>query len=553
MSLTNLLAQHWHVHCADDGTTTAVPDPAKLARSSPLRSVLPADVDAALATWVAAGAVQILRSPYSPQDPSGLIRWIPPPDDDPTIDISFPCRPRRGESAATTQQHGADQRPLAYLDLFAGSTLGRVGLDSVLHLLGADPARFVASAFVEIDDDLARKAEASWGRPSPRRGARPPHRFLEHDVWSLLLPTGEDPRQGLRIDPFLHALPEHTVLIVTSGSPCKQVSRASRNRGIDGILGPHSRCFWAVPLLCWYIRHRRPDLSVHLVQEMVDTILPVHLKAMLDTLGVEGATHNLHLDSGEWAPLPRRRFWIGTFPIPTPGDTVRFPRIRNPWLPGWGFHWDGVPPAATCARGEHGDVLLPSTYQGHPACLLYNLQHPLNWDLMNMRQVVCRIRGLLLPDEVERTFPGVRAGFELIVDFHERHGDGEDIARQFLLWVAERGPSHGLRFPHQDERARSLGLGDFLNTLQLSPRQLYDVVGSHFDPRALQRRMFPLLRDWCAGAPVASHPFPSPAALNGIYTAASEPFFGNSTPSSYQYATRKEDSLPHRCDAHSRS
>ena len=342
VSINNLLAQHWHAHCGTDGTTAAVPGPSLLARTSHFRNVAPADLDAALATWVAAGAVQILRPPCSPRDPGGLIRWIPPADDDPAIDISFPCRPPRGEAAFPTPSGDAGQRLLAYLDLFAGSTLGRVGLDSVLHLSGADPSRFVTSAFVEIDDDLAAKAEASWNLPSPRRGARPPHRLLERDVWSLLLPVGGDPQQGLRIDPFLRILPERTMLIVTSGSPCKQVSRASRNQGIDGILGPHSRCFWAVPLLCWYIQHRRPNLLVHVVQKMVDTILPPHLKAMLDALGVVGATHNLHVDSSDWAPLPRRRFWIGTFPIPSLGDTLHFDRIRNPWVPGWGFHWDGI-------------------------------------------------------------------------------------------------------------------------------------------------------------------------------------------------------------------
>ena len=135
-----------------------------------------------------------------------------------------------------------------------------------------------------------------------------------------------------------------------------------------------------------------------------------------------------------------------------------------------------------------------------------------------MRQVVNRIRGLFLPDEVERSFPGVRVGFELIADFQERRGDGEALARQFLLWVAERGPAHGLRFPRPDERARALGLGDFFDALQLDPRQLHDVVGGHFDPRALKRRMFPLLRDWHLGRPVSTHAFPDPSALNGIYS-----------------------------------
>ena len=127
-----------------------------------------------------------------------------------------------------------------------------------------------------------------------------------------------------------------------------------------------------------------------------------------------------------------------------------------------------------------------------------------------MRQVVNPIRGLLLPDEVERSFPGIRVGFDLIAEFQERNGDGEALARQFLLWVAERGPAHGLRFPHPVERARALGTGNFLDTLQLGPQQLYDVVGGHFDPRALQRRAFPFCTTGTSGGPSSRTPSPTP-------------------------------------------
>ena len=53
--------------------------------------------------------------------------------------------------------------------------------------------------------------------------------------------------------------------------------------------------------------------------------------------------------------------------------------------------------------------------------------------------------------------------------------------------------------PLPEERARAAGRGAYLVGLVHSPRQLYDLVGDHFGPSALLRRVVVPPRAWLLG------------------------------------------------------
>ena len=59
-----------------------------------------------------------------------------------------------------------------------------------------------------------------------------------------------------------------------------------------------------------------------------------------------------------------------------------------------------------------------------------------------------------------------------------------------------RPPARHSRPPTAEERARSTGRSAHLEALDLTPRQLFDVVGNHFDPDSLNIRWGICIRNW---------------------------------------------------------
>ena len=71
-----------------------------------------------------------------------------------------------------------------------------------------------------------------------------------------------------------------------------------------------------------------------------------------------------------------------------------------------------------------------------------------------------------------------------------------------------------------EERARATGRGPYLRALGLTDRQLYDLIGNHFDPDAVLMRITPAIGDWLLrGAYEGPRPV-SPAELTRIYRQA---------------------------------
>ena len=69
------------------------------------------------------------------------------------------------------------------------------------------------------------------------------------------------------------------------------------------------------------------------------------------------------------------------------------------------------------------------------------------------------------------------------------------------------------------ERVRSTGREGYLLALGLSPRQLFNVVGNHFDPDAVILRMYGALREWADGVRYGAEVL-SPAALLSEFSQA---------------------------------
>ena len=80
-----------------------------------------------------------------------------------------------------------------------------------------------------------------------------------------------------------------------------------------------------------------------------------------------------------------------------------------------------------------------------------------------------------------------------------------------------QGREHGLRTPTPEERARASGLGTYLDQLGLAGRELFDAIGTHFDPRCLQQRVALLLRAWSNGLHVPRPAYPDPNALKALF------------------------------------
>ena len=116
-----------------------------------------------------------------------------------------------------------------------------------------------------------------------------------------------------------------------------------------------------------------------------------------------------------------------------------------------------------------------------------------------------------------RTHPRASAGLQWILDGTERLPDHEADCDSYTDWLYECGPVHALRPPSAIKGARAVGVEDYFSALGLSGRRLFDVVGIAFDGRSLQRRLWPLLRDWDAGRMTRAPPCPPLADIVRLY------------------------------------
>lgn len=98
--------------------------------------------------------------------------------------------------------------------------------------------------------------------------------------------------------------------------------------------------------------------------------------------------------------------------------------------------------------------------------------------------------------------PELRAGWDEVLR-GAFAGQASDAALQAAAWLVEHGGRLGVRPPNVAERARGLGMGEYLPQPGLSEAREYDAQGNAFDPLAIAIRIGPGARDWSQGAPLA--------------------------------------------------
>ena len=103
--------------------------------------------------------------------------------------------------------------------------------------------------------------------------------------------------------------------MIVAGSPCQQLTFAGRHRGRQGICGPDSVLFFAVPTTAWQLQQIRPDLQVHVTLENASSMQQLRKDAIMRALGgFTPAGHLQKMDSTNWSAFPRRRHYFMTRP-----------------------------------------------------------------------------------------------------------------------------------------------------------------------------------------------------------------------------------------------
>ena len=92
---------------------------------------------------------------------------------------------------------------------------------------------------------------------------------------------------------------------------------------------------------------------------------------------------------------------------------------------------------------------------------------------------------------------GQSRGLDLVMNGGWRRD--EETALRYVRWVEGPGKELGMRVANVSERVKSTGRGNYLRSLGLGDRELYDVVGNHFDPDSLAVCLLGPLEAWSRG------------------------------------------------------
>ena len=166
-----------------------------------------------------------------------------------------------------------------------------------------------------------------------------------------------------------------------------------------------------------------------------------------------------------------------------------------------------------------GEIRIPN-YQANPCYVMQQINHPIyRWDLMTLFEIPRRIKSILDDADLgyRQSHPQASKGLQWIIEGKEKKYEHEAACDEYTDWLHVHGREHALRPPNEWERARAAGLANYFVALRLDGRRLYDVVGLAFDPRALQRRLYPLLRDWDEGLSPRAPPCPALSEVVTLY------------------------------------
>ena len=320
---------------------------------------------------------------------------------------------------------------------------------------------------------------------------------------------------------FAQSLPVGCITFIVAGSPCQQLTYAGRFRGMQGLCGPDSVLFFAVPTVAWILQELRLDTTVRVVLESAGSMHQRHRTAILQALGGLNAGEHLRtLDSREWSAFPRRRHYFMT--IPDRGMLVLPTRRDAPWEPGWGPIPSAIIYPMMCSRNS----VTPraSTIQYHAQALLYKYATD-SCDFDWHGRPEQRVR-----NEILRTMPSDIGDLYRIPLTGQMTYDMERRMGPVMDWIHNEGPGRGYRVPSPVERARATGRAQYLAALGLNEVQLYNAVGNHFDPDALRTRIRGHLASIAREGPTPRHQYPTPADIAVMYQEVAQEVAGSDIP-----------------------
>ena len=137
-------------------------------------------------------------------------------------------------------------------------------------------------------------------------------------------------------------------------------------------------------------------------------------------------------------------------------------------------------------RGSITDPITPLAYQSQAKFLLYDDSR---WAGIHANQAIDTIAGLIENPETRESWFLLNRGNAL-----------ESRTLSAAYWIAEHGPSHGIRTPNVRERARALGMGDYMAQLHLTDLELFNAQGNIFDLDSLCEALYYALFTWLNGS-----------------------------------------------------
>ena len=140
------------------------------------------------------------------------------------------------------------------------------------------------------------------------------------------------------------------------------------------------------------------------------------------------------------------------------------------------------------ARHQEGSFIRGSTFQYRAPTLLYSDTGP--WHGLDMATASARIRRTL-PAELRRAWALLQGG--------ATRGEEEREAERAAEWIGRYGEQHGFRPPNLAERSRVTGCAEYLESLGLDARALFDANGNHFDRCVVALRIGHPVMQWLQG------------------------------------------------------
>ena len=372
-----------------------------------------------------------------------------------------------------------NEHRLALLSLFGGTGLARVAIEEIVR--ESPGVTLVEFAFVEQGEILSGRVEAVWRHHHESGHTRVPYRAIARDVWDLFRdgrsPLGTNMNDSetseASVTPlmsFAQSLPEQCVVMISAGSPCHRLTYAGRHRGKQGLCGPDSVLFFAVPAAAWQLQQIRPDPQVHVTLENASSMQQLHRDAIMQALGgLTAAEHLQTVGSINWSAFPRRRHDFVTMPDRDPAPNPN--RRDNPWDAGWGPIPSAVMGPMMCSRNPRNPR--PSTIQYYVQSLIYRYAEndsDFDWHAWPQTRVRNHILNTMLSELSSLYRRLLNPGTGGLTYDEERR------LEPVMTWIDEQGPRLGYRVPTPNERARSTGRLNYLTALRLSEVQLFNAV-----------------------------------------------------------------------------